>query len=1028
MFFSKMKTSRLLAGVLAVQMVATSIPAGVMAAELTDEFATEIVEVAEAALEEPGAVTPAVTEIPGTYSTEKEYDITFNGVTGFASVGGAVKDRSEYLNTDAHKKVSTTSEFLEAVAGAKTGSVKIIELTADIDLGYNKYTAAEKTTYSGIIKEYKKPSPNSSIKNMSLDGFTNPEMRTSGVTSFKISDINGLTIFSKNGYSISHAELNINRNANDIIIRNIHFKNMWQWDDDMTQKAVGWSNLKLNEGHNIWIDHCSFDAAFDGNIDIENGASGISITWCKIGMTPEEATLPGNAIYNSITFMEELYTSKQLTSGYYKTFRDAGASALDMMMFSAYHDKCHLCGSGDKDCIDYSDAIKDSNGNIRLTLAYNHYLSIGQRLPMIRQGSGHLINCYIDDTYRKALLEEDAFKTKTPSNYKMSRCINARNGASIAADSCVFNGVEQPIIGAERQGLDPGNLTLRFQTFFENAINHSLVVNSKVINSKGTYVGSSWDNNGSNAFTSNFTWDDKSTIGNWAWSNTITNYDGHNKGDFEKIEPYAFEFSYDPTETLPYEYYKLPLESVETVVGSKSGANIVEMSDEEWCAIAYNLLPLADVEAQIAAIAPLEYTEACKARIDAATVSYNQLSIADQLKLSNLDVYKNAVATYKAVGNAITKINAIGVVEGTESCKARIDEARTTYDALTEDQKAIVTNTNVLTEAEYLYKVADAIVKINAIGVIEYTAECKARLDEARATYDALTEEQKAAVTNADALTAAEKAYNKAGHVMIYNVRLAPTKKGADFYTTSITVDYGEGVNVDFVNRFRSVEENAGPWEPKGKIVNKQLDKDSIKTLNLVKPGTKLVEKKTYPDFVKTGYTFKNWNYKYYEYNKSKKVYIEKVKTVTALNQKTLEAMKLVPEGCEARTVDVSANWIENTYNVNYQLVKPDKKAKIEKLKDEKKKVKLKNLTKVGYETTEVTLPDETYISCEGYKLAGWTTDVAAKKNPVKVDLLKVSPGATIIEPATTHTKLAGDIKKNNKVVFYAVWEKVDDK
>lgn len=595
-----------------------------------------------------------ITTIPGTVSTQEEYSEKLEYVTGYASVNDAVGDRAEFLGTEYHRKVSNGSEFAAAIKDARDKKVKIIELTDDINLGFNNFSAEEQAGYRGFLTQYKKPSPNSSISAMTeLGGFTNPEALKNGVSSLKISETDGLTIFSVSGNSLSYAELNVNRNANDIVIRNIHFKNMWQWDDDGNQKAVGWSNLKLNSGTNIWVDHCSFDAAFDGNIDIENGASGISITWCKIGQTPEEAIAPGNAIYDSITFMESLYSEGKLASGLYKKMRDAGATPEQIMQYSAYHDKCHLCGSGDKDCVDYSDTIRDSNGNIRVTLAYNHYRSIGQRLPMIRQGVGHMFNCYIDDSLRQEVLKVEAIKNNATSNYKMSRCINARNGACIAADTCVFNGVEQPIIGAEVQGMDLGNMDKRFQTFFRNAVNRSLIVNSKVVNSKGTYVGSSWDDDGKNAFTVNFNWKDKSTIGNWAWSSTITNMGTNTKEDIEKkVDPYEFEFAYNTDEKLPYEYIVMPLDKVEEVVTAKAGfAGAATKTAEQWCT-AYapvtesELATIAEVTSKIDAIGTVEYTAECKARIDAAEKAYEALNNHLKKCVKNLNVLTAAKEKY----------------------------------------------------------------------------------------------------------------------------------------------------------------------------------------------------------------------------------------------------------------------------------------------------------------------------------------------------------------------------------------------
>ena len=112
-------------------------------------------------------------------------------------------------------------------------------------------------------------------------------------------------------------------------------------------------------------------------------------------------------------------------------------------------------------------------------------------------------------------------------------------------------------------------------------------------------------------------------------------------------------------------------------------------------------------------------------------------------------------------------IEAIGTV--TLESKAKIDAARTAYDALTETQKALVTNLAALLTAEAKYEelksAADqeeidrAAAKgvdelIDAIG--EVTLESESAITAARSAYNALTDEQKARVTKLAALTVAE--------------------------------------------------------------------------------------------------------------------------------------------------------------------------------------------------------------------------------------------------------------------------------
>lgn len=60
-------------------------------------------------------------------------------------------------------------------------------------------------------------------------------------------------------------------------------------------------------------------------------------------------------------------------------------------------------------------------------------------------------------------------------------------------------------------------------------------------------------------------------------------------------------------------------------------------------------------------------------------------------------------------GVVSAKIDAIGKVEYTPECKALIDAARNAYDALTDDQKALVDNYKTLTDAEAKYAELEAI-------------------------------------------------------------------------------------------------------------------------------------------------------------------------------------------------------------------------------------------------------------------------------------------------------------------------------
>ena len=517
-------------------------------------------------------VAASIDSIPNTDRTVNPYGMDYLAVTGYASLG--VNDRSEYIGTTYYRAVGTEREFLQAIADAKAGTVKVIEITNDLDLGWTHVNlSSEEMKTFDFIKKYKDPT----------NGFTNPNLARSGVSEISIGDVDGLTIFSQTGVAVRHAEIKLKESSNDIIIRNLHFDGMWQWDDTGKHKEAGWAFIQVNGANNVWIDHNTFSIAADGLIDLKNGASNVTISWSEFGLQANENPEESSDIYQSIQFMEEKYLANQLgEESVYRNMRDDGATKEEIMAYAAYHSKAHLNGSGDKDYVNYfySDGreVKDGNQRIRLSIAYSHYNNIGQRVPMVRQGVGHMYGCYLDNsTHENVLANVDAIAEHGTDT--LSRALNARNGASVAADGCVFNEISEPITGAEVQGLDTKNMNAPWDTLFQDAYNRNLIVNSKIIKNGEEYIGSSWDQQGENPFTEGFTWYDKSTIGNWAWSSHIIGSENMDKSNPPE-DP--FEFQYNTAEKLPYEYQVLPLEDLVPTLEKYAGAGKVILSQKDW--------------------------------------------------------------------------------------------------------------------------------------------------------------------------------------------------------------------------------------------------------------------------------------------------------------------------------------------------------------------------------------------------------------------------------------------------------------
>ena len=164
-----------------------------------------------------------------------------------------------------------------------------------------------------------------------------------------------------------------------------------------------------------------------------------------------------------------------------------------------------------------------------------------------------------------------------------------------------------------------------------------------------------------------------------------------------------------------------------------------------------------------------------KQAIETARAAYDNLTPTQKTYVTKLDTLTAAEAAYKALvdqkaaDDVMEKINEIGEV--TLDSKTAIEAARAAYDALTNDQKTLVENYDVLTAAEA------ELARLEAEAKYEADLAAAAQVDEmierlfpvnrysgpairmARAAYDALTEDQKALVTRYNDLVRAEKEY-----------------------------------------------------------------------------------------------------------------------------------------------------------------------------------------------------------------------------------------------------------------------------
>lgn len=176
-----------------------------------------------------------------------------------------------------------------------------------------------------------------------------------------------------------------------------------------------------------------------------------------------------------------------------------------------------------------------------------------------------------------------------------------------------------------------------------------------------------------------------------------------------------------------------------------------------------------EVVALINQIGEVSYSGS-KDAILAARAAYDALTTNDEKGfVTNYQTLLDAEARYeelKQSGAQSVKdlITSIGNVEYTEACKDKIDAARAAYDVLTDEQKALVNNYTTLTHDEEIYShVEEVVKKIDEIGNVGL--DSGEDIDAANEAYDSLTEEEKALIEDYhETLVNKEQTYTKIVH------------------------------------------------------------------------------------------------------------------------------------------------------------------------------------------------------------------------------------------------------------------------
>lgn len=407
------------------------------------------------------------------------------GVTG----GGNLTEIDEnYI------KVSTPSEFMTAISrkniNDKTDTLfptkpMVIEITNDIDLGYSS---------SGIGGQF-------ADMTKANDASTHPTLKTKGVSVVYITGRQNLTIFSKNGSKISHACFQIRgydsngeqRKSSNIIIRNLEFDGLYEWDDSGKYDNNDWDQFTIRGDkvgvEKIWIDHCTFHKTYDGTIDIKYGATDITISWC--------AFIPYDESDEEFMEMMNYLENNRSSFPNYNAARNSGASFQDMINYASINKKVHLVGHSDNNAGDE---------NIRVTYCNNYYLDCVERLPRLRLGNVHVYN----NIYDASETEELKLKIRGLSSWPAALGFSENGSQStnyghILMENCYINGINTPLrnnmkkVDSQYVGSIEALYTYYTCQNINRSWDYSKVTNTDVsYNGRYTFKGNSVDTNENN--------------------------------------------------------------------------------------------------------------------------------------------------------------------------------------------------------------------------------------------------------------------------------------------------------------------------------------------------------------------------------------------------------------------------------------------------------------------------------------------------------------------------------------------------
>ncbi|WP_068502646.1 pectate lyase family protein [Paenibacillus kribbensis] len=351
-------------------------------------------------------------QTPGT-NDNATFKNSYN-LTGFSygNTGGG-----NIAETDAnYKKVYNAVDLHEALK--KGSKVKVIEIMNDLDLGWNEMPSAAK------LNPF---SAHNAVQ-------THPVLKKTGVSKIYIQNLNGVTIFSAKGAKIKHAGFVI-KNSSNLIFRNLEFDELWEWDEATkgNYDKNDWDYITVEGASSkVWIDHCTFNKAYDGLVDVKKGSNGVTISW---SLFKGDDRSSNSWVTQQVNAMEADKSSYPMYA--YLRSSAVGLSKEDIIDIAAGQKKAHLVGATE---------MAADNPDLEVTLHHNYYLDIQDRMPRLRGGNAHAYNIVIDDAglaRAKKRITSDMAKAIAAKGYHFdvvgNGAISTENGAVLLEKSYLID-------------------------------------------------------------------------------------------------------------------------------------------------------------------------------------------------------------------------------------------------------------------------------------------------------------------------------------------------------------------------------------------------------------------------------------------------------------------------------------------------------------------------------------------------------------------------------------------------------------